>query len=148
MIKVINQREFQRFLNNISELELYWPDTELISIFKNFIEDYEDDEIDALGYFLDGELIGLIRWSYELPDYLFEETDEDDEIAFIGALFIHPQHRNKGIARKLVDHVVQEVDRNVVYTSPIDMAAERFFYQVDFSPVVEEDYCDVFKKVI
>lgn len=148
MIKIINQQEFSSFLKSVSELKLYWPDTELISIFKDFVEDREDDEIDVKGYFLDEELIGLIRWGNESPDYLFEESDDENDIAFIGSLFVHPNYRNKGIGRSLVEHVIKEMEQDVVYTSPIDIAAERFFYEVDFNPVDEEGYCDIFKKAI
>lgn len=90
------------FEDKMSTDEFSISDEVIMDTIHQFIDDYEDDEINVYGYFDNtGELVGLIRFSEETVDYLFESIDNfaNSFFTLIGVLFVHPNYRKKELGR-------------------------------------------------
>jgi GNAT superfamily N-acetyltransferase len=136
MIRLVTKQQFNIFESKINPSELFFSDKAILEIFHEFIDDYEDDEIDVHGFFDNtGELIGLIRFSEENIDYLFEDIEHFnlDFITLIGALFVHPTFRRKGIGSKLVDFAISEAETEIIATDPYNIEESNFFNSFGFS---------------
>lgn len=130
MIKLITKNQFYSFENTLNASELNVWDITIMGTMHEFIDNYDDDEITVYGYFnSNDEPIGLIRFSEEDADYLFEESNNKsiDSMTLIGALFVLPTYRGKGIGRELVDFAISEAETDIIVTDPLNIEARHFF---------------------
>ncbi|MEX6702034.1 GNAT family N-acetyltransferase [Peribacillus frigoritolerans] len=136
MIRTVKRQEFYMFEDKMSTDEFSISDEVIMETFPQFIDDYEDDEIDVYGYFDNtGELVGLIRFSEEHVDYLFESIDNlpNSFFTLIGVLFVHPNYRKKGIGKELVEFAISKATTEVILADPFDIEASNFFNSIGFS---------------
>lgn len=145
MIRIVKRQEFYIFEDKMSTDEFSISDEVIMETFHQFIDDYEDDEIDVYGYFdITGELIGLIRFSEETVDYLFESIDNlhNSFFTLIGVLFVHPSYRKKGIGKELVEFAISKATTEEIVADPIDIEASNFFNSIGFSICNNIGDCD------
>jgi GNAT superfamily N-acetyltransferase len=143
MIRTITKQQFYICESKINPSELSTWDKTIMETMHEFIEDYDDDEITVNGFFdKNDELIGLIQFSEEDLDYLFEDSENstNNSITLIGALFVHPKYRKNGIGRQLVNFAISEAISEVIVADPLNLEASNFFNKIGFSH--ENDFGD------
>lgn len=136
MIRMVTKQEFYRFEDKMSTDEFSLSDEVIMETFHQFIDDYEDDEIDVYGYFDNNvDLVGLIRFSEETGDYLFGSIDNLANYFFtlIGVLFVQPNYRKKGIGKELVEFAISKATTEEIVADPFDIEASNFFNSIGFS---------------
>ncbi|MFJ5751620.1 GNAT family N-acetyltransferase [Peribacillus frigoritolerans] len=136
MISIVKKQEFCMFEDKMSTDEFSLSDEIIMETFHQFIDDYEDDEIDVYGYFdKTGDLVGLIRFSEETGDLLFESIDNlaNSFFTLIGVLFVQPNYRKKGIGKELVEFAISKATTKEIVAYPIDIEASNFFNSIGFS---------------
>lgn len=136
MIKRITKIEFLRFVSSLSDLPLLAPEKAVINTLKEFVEEREDEEIEIIGYLGESEkLAAILHFLTESIEYILEHhtCERDCQITLISALFVHPDHRGKGIARNLVEHVMNEAETEIVVADPFDEKTTSFFISNGFS---------------
>lgn len=136
MIKIVTKEDFYMFENKMNAVEFSISDDAILECFHQFIDDYDDEEIDVYGYFdTKNDLIGLIRFSEEPMDYLFNnlQNSASSSITLIGALLVHPRYRRKGIGKRLVKFAISRARTEDIVTDPVDLEASNFFKYNGFS---------------
>lgn len=144
MIRIVKRQEFYMFENKMSTDEFSISDEVIMETFHQFIDDYEDDEIDVYGYFDNtGDLVGLIRFSEETGDYLFKSKDKANSFfTLIGVLFVQPNYRKKGIGKELVEFAISKATTEEIVADPFDIEASNFFNSIGFSLCNNIGDCD------
>ncbi|WP_167577752.1 GNAT family N-acetyltransferase [Ammoniphilus sp. YIM 78166] len=82
------------------------------------------------GAFVNGQLLGMVEYSEEI--FCTNSQDHVKEL-LIGTIFVHPQYRDQGTGKELVNFVLEQANTDYVLTDPIDRRAESFFLQCGFT---------------
>ena len=93
------------------------------------IVDEQSDAMGGFGSFLDGSLVGIIHYATHFS------TGTPKTVGYMQDMFVHPDHRQKGIAKELLSGLkgyAAMMTGNRVYwlTEPGNEAAQRFYDSV------------------
>ncbi len=82
------------------------------------------------GAFVNGQLVGMVECSEEM---FCTNTQDQVREMLIGTIFVHPEYRDQGTGKELVNYVLTQANTDYVLTDPIDRRAQSFFSHCGFT---------------
>jgi GNAT superfamily N-acetyltransferase len=151
-IRVVTKEEFKLFQVSLENEKVYEHEPFLVDELKRFVEEYEEDDSYVQGYFGEHKHpLGLIVFSEQSKYEMFDDDNDDIQYTMVEVLFVHPQHRGKGVGKELVQFAIQESELEWVHANPADSNAWRFFQSIGFQSdkdqiFTNDDWHQFFKK--